>query len=370
MLECKQLLSRNRERLPLHKFFPLLFQSIIRQLVFRSVSPPQPKNLGFIASYMLQFKPVFTRRKLWAYWLSSTFLPLSREELVLVTLTCQLSLLPWKDAIFRKRMLVERNGVQKAGLQCKRSRSRFAIQSHSYSIVEEWRQVKSNKKERTVALIPSSPFQTRSSYWIFQFISIGGEGGIILLSQPWEQFRTFQRSRIFRDKVGILNHACLNLHWLGMRTCPRLLQTCGGMFPVLCFGWTWLGFVDKFRSWTGMEYKVQVLDYVSVRFVLRDVIVWERFSVLPFSQVFFFFWCQLKLKRVVEVSKRIFKSFACFGLSQATFLDASTKNKTGAHNFNIEYSYDGCNKSGYLLCFAVKIAHCSLDVKIIIKFTF
>ena len=245
MLECKQLLSRNRERLPLHKFFPLLFQSIIRQLVFRSVSPPPPKNLGFIASYMLQFKPVFTRRKLWAYWLSSTFLPLSREELVLVTLTCQLFLLPWKDAIFRKRMLVERNGVQKAGLQCKRSRSRFAIQSHSYSIVEEWRQVKSNKKERTVALIPSSPFQTRSSYWIFQFISIGGEGGIILLSQPWEQFRTFQRSRIFRDKVGILNHACLNLHWLGMRTCPRLLQTCGGMFPVLCFGWTWLGFVDK-----------------------------------------------------------------------------------------------------------------------------
>ena len=132
-------------------------------------------------------------------------------------------------------------------------------------------------------------------------------------------------------------------------------------------GWVlWISF-EVGPEW---NIKVQVLDYVSVRFVLRDVIVWERFSVLPFSQVFFFFWCQLKLKRVVEVSKRIFKSFACFGLSQATFLDASTKNKTGAHNFNIEYSYDGCNKSGYLLCFAVKIAHCSWDVKIIIKFTF
>ena len=69
--------------------------------------------------------------------------------------------------------------------------------------------------------------------------------GILLSKKPWEHFRTFQRSRIFRDKVRILNHACLNLHWLGMRTFPRPLQTCGGMFRVLCFGLTWLGFVDK-----------------------------------------------------------------------------------------------------------------------------
>lgn len=169
-LNASRLLSRNREAMPLHKFFPrpakcfiLPKQSFVNWyfgafpfphenlrfhcILHASVFPFPHEKLRFHCILHASIQAGFTRRKLWAYWLSSTFLPLNREELVLVTLTCQLLLLPWKAAIFTRKVLVESIDVQKAGSQCRGLQFK---ECH----------VKRNKKERTTTGFKFSPFQT------------------------------------------------------------------------------------------------------------------------------------------------------------------------------------------------------------------